>query len=65
MRKCVFGYIGTARTPISMCLHSVYDESLCCPLTESFDTIECINAEQRPGWAFVHGQDDLNVHFLA
>ena len=25
------------------------DQGLCCPLTESVDTTECINGEQRPG----------------
>ena len=34
------------------------------PLTESLDTTECINGEQRPGWYFAHVQDDLNVGIL-
>ena len=30
--------------------HAQSDQGLRCPLTESLDTIECINREQRPGW---------------
>ena len=25
------------------------DQGLCCPLTESLDSVECINGEQMPG----------------
>ena len=37
-------------------------KSLHCPLTESLDTIECINGEQRPGSDFKHALADLNWH---
>ena len=40
------------------------DQDLNCQLTESLDTIECINGEQRPSSYFVHVQDDLNLHIL-
>ena len=33
-------------------------------LTESLDTTERTNGEQRPRWYFAHAQDDLNVHTL-
>ena len=38
------------------------DQSLHCPLTESLDTMDCINLEQRPGWDLAHAQDDVNLH---
>ena len=37
---------------------------LLCLLTESSDTTEFINGEQRPGWYFAHAQDDLNLRIL-
>ena len=40
MQKCVFGRMRTA--------NAQSDQSLPCPLTESMDTIECINGEQMP-----------------
>ena len=40
------------------------DQGLHCLLTESLDTTECINGEQRQGFYFEHAQGDLNLHFL-
>ena len=40
------------------------DQGILCPLTESLDTTECMNEEQRPGWYFEHAQDDMNLHIL-
>ena len=40
------------------------DQGLHCPLTESLDTTECLNGEQRPGQYFAHAQADLNLHIL-
>ena len=40
------------------------DQGLHCSLTEWLATRECTNGEQRPGWYFVHGQDDLNLRIL-
>ena len=40
------------------------DQSLRCPLTESFDTDECISGVQRPGWDFAHAQDGLCLCIL-
>ena len=37
------------------------NQGLHCPLTESLDTTECLNGEQRPGSYVVHAQDDLNL----
>ena len=35
----------------------------CCPLTESLDTIECVNREQVPGWDVAHARDETeSVH---
>ena len=33
-------------------------------LTESFDTTECMNGEQRPGRYFENAQVDLNLRIL-
>ena len=38
MRKRVFGYMMTAQS----------DQGVCCRLTESLNTIECINREHMP-----------------
>ena len=39
-------------------------QGLRCPLTESLDTIECINEEQMPGCDFAHVRDEPeSVHF--
>ena len=51
MRKDVFGTCADA-------------QSLHCLVTESLDTTECMNGEQRPRRYFAHAQDDLNLHFL-
>ena len=40
------------------------DQGLHCLLTESLDTTEYKNGEQRPGWYFAHAQDDLNLRIL-
>ena len=40
------------------------DQGLCCQLTESMDTTECINGEQRSGRYFAQLQDDLNLQIL-
>ena len=32
--------------------------------SESPDTTECMNGEQRPGWYFAHAQDGLNANFV-
>ena len=50
------------RRPGSACASAQSDQGLCCPLTESLDTVECINGEQMPGWDFVHARDE-SVHF--
>ena len=36
------------------------DQGLHYLLTESLDTKECLNGEQKPDWYFAHAQDDLN-----
>ena len=40
------------------------DQGLHCPWTESLDTTECMNGEQRLGWYFAHAQNDLNLSIL-
>ena len=40
------------------------DQGLHCLLTESLDTTEYMNGEQRPGWYFAHGQDNLTLRIL-
>ena len=44
--------------------HLQSDQGLQFQLTESLDTTECMNGEQRPGCYFVHAQDDLYVRIL-
>ena len=52
------------RRPRSDCADAQSDQGLCCPLTESLDTVECISGEQMPGWDFVHVQDDVNLDII-
>ena len=47
MRKRVLEHVHAAQS----------DQGLCFPLTESLDTIECINGQQMPGWDFAHAWD--------
>ena len=47
-----------------MCLRAYVHQGLHCVLTESLDTTECMNGEQRCRWYFAHAQDDLNLHIL-
>ena len=42
------------RRPRSACASAQSDQGLRFPQTESVDTIECMNREQRPGWYFAH-----------
>ena len=44
--------------------HLQSDQDLQFQLTESLDTTECMNGEQRAGCYFVHVQDNLNLHIL-
>ena len=48
MQKCVIGYMRTAKSP-DHCASVQSDQGLSCPLTESLDTTECMNGEQRTG----------------
>ena len=48
MRKRVSG-IGGQQRPRSTCASAQSDQGLHCPLTESFDTTECVTGEQKPG----------------
>ena len=47
MRKRVSGICGQRR-PRSACAFAQSDQGLHCPLTESLDTMECMNDEQTP-----------------
>ena len=40
--------------PSSACAFAHSDQGFPCPLTESFDTAECIHWEERPWWYFAH-----------
>ena len=42
------GICGQRRSR-SACASAQPDQGLCCPLTESLKTIECVNGEQMPG----------------
>ena len=58
------GICGQQR-PRSACASAQADQGLCCPLTESLDTIECMNWEQIPRWYFAHAWDESkSVHFM-
>ena len=65
-----FDYVSSGilgqRRPRSACASAQSDQGLCCPQTESLDTIECFNGEKMPGLDFkiAHVQDDLNSHIL-
>ena len=50
--------------PKSACAPAQSDQDRCCPLTESLDTTERMNGEQRPEGCFAHSQNDLNLRFL-
>ena len=65
-QKRVFGHIRLygQRSPRSDCALAQSDQGLHCPLTESLDTTECMNGEQRHGLYYAHAQDDLNMRFL-
>ena len=52
------------RRPRSACASAQYDQGLRCPLTDSLDTIECINVKQMPASEFAHAWDESkSVHF--
>ena len=48
--------------PRSDCAATQSAQGIHCPLTESLDTIEFINGEQRPGCDLSHVQDGVNPH---
>ena len=51
--------------PRSACAYAQSDQDLHYSLTESMDTIECINREQMPGWDFKHTRDESeSVHLI-
>ena len=62
-RKCVFG-ICEQRRPRSACASTQSEQGLHSPLTESFDTIECVSGKQMHGLDFTHVKDDVNPHIL-
>ena len=53
MRKRVFGHMRTAKV---LNIRAKSDHGIHCPQTESSDTTECMNAEQRHGSYFAHTQ---------
>ena len=66
MRKRVLRSCGICgqRRPRSACVSTQSHQGLHCPLTESFDTIECITGEQTPRWWFAHARyESESVHF--
>ena len=60
MQKNIFGHMRTLTAQISR-ISAQSDQDLHCPLTESLDTTECMNREQRPGWYCAHVQDFTRV----
>ena len=56
-------HMRTAR-PRSAYASMQSDQVLHCQLTESLDTTECMNGEQRPRRYFAPLQDGLNLHIL-
>ena len=64
MRKRVLCIYGQQKTR-SDCAFSQFDQGVHCSVTDSLDTTECMNGEQRPGWDFArHVQDDLTLQIL-
>ena len=47
IRKHTFGQMQTVKAQFSLHIHT--DKGLQCLLTESVDTTECMNGEQKPG----------------
>ena len=45
----------------SDCTSVQSDQGLHCLPTESLNTTECMNREQRPGWYVAHAQNDLHL----
>ena len=54
--ECTYETASIASAQSDQCLH--------CLLTEPLDITECMTEEQRPGWYFVHAQDDLNLRMF-
>ena len=54
----------TAKAQTSLLIGAVWSGP-CCPLPESFDTIECMNGEQRPQGCLEHVHDNLNLHIFS
>ena len=52
------------RMPKSPCASAQSEQDLHCPLTESWDTTECMNVEQKPGLYVAYAQEDLNPGIL-
>ena len=50
--------------PRAACASAQSHQDLHCPLTESLDTTEYMNGEQRTGRYFAHMQYDLNLRIL-
>ena len=59
-------FLGISRQqrPRSTCAYTQSDQDFHCGLTESLDTAECMNGEQRPRWYFGHVQNDLYLRIL-
>ena len=49
---------------LGICASAQFDQDLNYLLTESLDTTECMNGEQRLRWYFAHVQNDMNLHIL-
>ena len=63
MRDASSGICGQRKAQISLRIRAAWS-ILCCPQTESLDTIEFSNGEQTSGWDFAHVQDDVNPLIL-
>ena len=64
---CENGSLGICgqRKPRPACTSTQSDQGVHSPLTESLDTIECINAEHMLLRDFTHAQDEYeSVHFV-
>ena len=55
MRQRVFEHMRTAKVR-SACASAQSHQGLGCPPADSFDTIECFNRKQMPGWDFAHAR---------
>ena len=64
MQKRAFGMICGQQRHRSAWASAQSDQGLHCPRTSSLNTTKWMTEEQRPGWYFLHAQNELNLCIL-